>query len=558
MHYKQRLPSLGIRALYRALFEQVRNIQEFGRLRAHFASSLFLLSVVFFHGLSSLRRWVSNDQNSYKNSTAHFYLACREGLPFYNNYPLVFSTGQDYKTDVERFMCLISGIHQACLASDEVAQAFRTWRSPGAFCDTLVCPEIHAYFAILHAGTIFKVPADACLDVELLRTLLVNIISRPNSCDRHGEMLTLSECASYRRSEWSVIATRLDAEPVVGEGLRVLRQCKFLLCIDQADQSMDSSSGRFAHLDNRFPDKALQVCIRLGSDEVLVLCEHASITGAQAASIISAAMNYQDSPARRSVNLSLEEIASYDNAVAETWLGEVGTASIKAYLQGQLGRLEYGAISVRDLNLDAIKRCGISLDMLVQLAIYEAYRTVTRTPPTLFEPVALDHLPGRALDFINPVSVAFKRYQLVASRQQKLDVLMQATQEHKRAISQSKQGFGLLSHLLHISYVRWAGGGTNAIVQRVMKCTVLAGLPAFRFIYDRTIMASNGGSQTALLQFGTICHVPGMLGVGYLIKEDSVRLDILINNPLHPSLSLERFAACLTYQLKSSTAVAQY
>ncbi|KIH86024.1 choline/carnitine O-acyltransferase [Pseudomonas batumici] len=556
MHYKKRLPALGIRALYRALFEQVQNIQGLGRWCAHFVSSSFLLSVSFFHGLSLLRRWGSGDQSSYKDSTAHFYLTCREGLPFYNNYPLVFSTGQDDDADVERFTRLISGIHQACLASDEVARAFRVWRSPRAFCDTLVCPESYPYFAILHAGAIFKVPINACLDVDQLRTLLIDIISRPNPCHQHDGMLTLSECASYRRHGWSAIATRLYADPVAGEGLRVLRQCSFLLCIDQAE-SNGGVSGRFANLNNRFADKALQVCMRLGSNEVLVLCEHASFTGAQAASIVSAVMQYQNAPARPSVDLIQEEVACYDNAVAETWLGYVGTASIKAYLQGQLERLEHRMLSVRDLNLDAVKRRGISLDMLVQLAIYEAYRTTTGLPPTLFEPVALDHLPGRALDFINPVSMAFKRYQLASSSQQKFDVLVQATHEHKRAISQSKQGYGLLSHLLQISYLRWAGGTINAIVQRVVKYTVLAGLPAFRFIYDRTIMASNGGSEEKLLRFGTLCHVPGMLGVGYLIKEDSVRLDILLNKPLHPSVSLERFSECLAYQLKSSTAVVQ-
>nr|WP_256261549.1 choline/carnitine O-acyltransferase [Pseudomonas gingeri] len=464
-------------------------------------------------------------------------------------------TGEDNDSDIERFARLISGIHQACLASKEVARAFRIWRSPKAFCDTLVCPETYPYFAILHAGAIFKVPVDACLDFDQLRALLVDITSLPNPSHRRGGMLTLSECASYRRREWSSIAARLYADPVAGEGLRVLRQCRFLLCIDQANQSVGGASRRFANLDNRFADKALQVCVRPGSNEVLVLCEHASFTGAQAASIISAVMQYQDAPVRRS-DLSLKEVVCYDNAVAETSLGNGGTASIKAYLQDQLERLEHGVLSVVDLNLDAVKRRGISLDMLVQLAIYEAYRTMTGTAPTLFEPVAIDHLPGRALDFINPVGVAFKRYQLADNQQQKLDLIVQATQEHKRAISQSKQGFGLLSHLLQISYLRWAGGTINAIVQRLMKYTVLAGLPAFSFVYDRTIMASNGGSQAALLQFGTLCHAPSMLGVGYIIKEDSVCLDVLLRKPLPPSVSVEQFSACLAYQLKNSTAVA--
>lgn len=557
MNYKKRWPALSIRALYYALFEQVKNTQGLGRWCAHFVSSLFLLSVSFFHGIGVIRRWVGGDQGSYKDSTAHFYLTCREGLPFYNNFSLVFSTGQENDADVERFTRLISSIHQACLASDEVARAFRIWRSPRAFCDALVCPDIYPYFAILHAGAIFKVPVDACLDIGHLRTILIDIISRPNPCYQHGGMLTLSECASYRRRRWSAIAMRLDADPVAGEGLRVLRQCSFLLCIDPAGNNC-SASGRFANLDNRFADKALQMCVRLGSNEVLVLCEHASFTGTQAASIVSTVKQYQNAPSRPPVFLSQEEVAQYDNAVAKRGLGRVRTASIKAYLDSQLERLQHRVLYVKDLHLDAVRRRGISLDMLVQLSIYEAYRTTTGVPPTLFEPVALDHLPGRTLDFINPVSMAFKNYHLASSSQQKFDVLMQATQEHKRAISQSKQGFGLLSHLLQISYLRWAGGTINAIVQRVVKYTVLAGLPAFRFIYDRAIMASNGGSQSVLLQFGTLCHVPGMFGVGYLIKEDSVSLDILLNDPLRPPVSLERFSACLAYQLKSSIAVAQY
>lgn len=556
MDYKKRSPALSIRGLYCALFEHIQSIQGFGRARAHFVSSLFLLSVSFFHGVDVLRRWMGGYQSSYKDSTAHFYLTCRGGLPFYNNFPLVFSMGQEHEADVERFTRLISAIHQACLASDDVARAFRIWRSPRAFCDALVCPDTYPYFAILHAGALFKVPVDACLDLGHLRTILIDIIFKPNPEDVHGATLTLSECASYRRHGWSTISVRLQADPVAGEGLRVLRQCSFLLCIDPAG-SNDSASGRLVNLDNRFADKALQVCARLGSNEVLVLCEHASLTGAQAASIVSTVQQNQNARSQLPAVLIQEEVARYDNAVAQAQLGRVKVASIKSYLDNQLRSVEHRVLCIKDLDLSAVRRRRISLDMLVQLAIYEAYRETTGSPPTLFEPVALDHLPGRALDFINPVSAAFKRYKSAASSQQKVDVLVQATQAHKRAISHSKQGLGLLSHLLQISYLRWAGGATNAIVQRVMKYSVLAGLPAFRFIYDRTIMASNGGSQNALLQFGTLCHVPGMLGVGYLIKEDSVSLDLLLNSLLHPPVSLDRFSACLAYQLKSSIAVAQ-
>src|SRR5471030_3245532 len=135
MDYKKCSPVLSIRALYCALFEHVKSIQGLGGVRAHFVSGLFLLSVSFFHGLGVLRRWVGGDQSSYKDSTAHFYLMCREGLPFYNNFSLVFSTGQEHEADVERFTRVISAIHQACLSSDDIARAFRIWRSPRAFCD---------------------------------------------------------------------------------------------------------------------------------------------------------------------------------------------------------------------------------------------------------------------------------------------------------------------------------------------------------------------------------------------------------------------------------------
>jgi hypothetical protein len=105
------------------------------------------------------------------------------------------------------------------------------------------------------------------------------------------------------------------------------------------------------------------------------------------------------------------------------------------------------------------KPLKISADAVVQLAIQLAVHEVTGETPATFEPVQLRHFAGGRMDFIVPVTA--ESLSAVAAlrdpRANKYHVAQRvrhAAKEHQRLVLRTKNGRGLIAHLLALNAIQ--------------------------------------------------------------------------------------------------------
>ncbi|MEN4124437.1 choline/carnitine O-acyltransferase [Serratia marcescens] len=519
--------ALSLRGLYRQLFDCVHIINGYGKIRSHWVSAVFIASVSLFHGLDCLRRKIIPRQGRYAYSVAHFYLSCRESLPFFNNFPITLANRSRCDEVPDALAAWLCKAYQEGNHSSDIAALFSTFRLPGHFCDTLSTPDPAEYFAILHAGSVIRVSLSYCGNPGALSALLKAVMQR---IPAGGSGLTLSECASYHRRGWSKISRRLQGPG--RDALHILQQSRFVLCLDKTQQTDTARGARFAHLHNRFCDKAIQICADLGTGQLMLLCEHAAVDAVAANRLID------QLACRPLVSTPVEDLKPlppltyFSNAVDSQCCNATNSAKIRRYLAHWKARFDCAAGFVNTCQPETLRAQGISTDLVIQLAIYAAFRDCVGRNASMYEPVSLAAIPGRSLDFINPVNPAMLAFVRNRSPRQRVACLREATRQHHAQITRAKEGMGMLSHLLHMTYFSSLGGAFNAINQWLMRGCLLTVIPAIRFIYQRDVMASNGMAHPGITSFGTLCHQPAMVGVGYLISRNGIALDVVSSHAI--------------------------
>ncbi|WP_415421855.1 choline/carnitine O-acyltransferase [Serratia marcescens] len=514
--------ALSLRGLYRQLFDCVHIINGYGKIRSHWVCVAFIASVSLLHGLDGLRRKIIPRQARYANSVAHLYLSCRESLPFFNNFPVTLAHRSRYDEMPDALAAWLCKAYQAGEHSSEIAKLFSTFRLPGRFCDRLLTPAPAEHFAILHAGSVIQVPLGYCGDPAALSALLKAVMQRPSAA---AAELTLSECASYQRRGWLKISRRLQGP--YREALHILQQSRFVLCLDKAQQTASHRGARFAHLHNRFCDKAIQICADLGTGQLMLLCEHAAVDAVATNRLIEQLACWPLVSTPVEDLQPLPPLTYFRNAVDRRCCNAAHGAKIRRYLAHWKTRFDCAAGFVTAGRPEAWRAQGISADLVIQLAIYAAFRDCAGRNASMFEPVSLAAMPGRSLDFINPVNPAMLAFLRATSPRQRIARLREATRQHHAQITRAKEGGGMLSHLLQITYFSSLGGAINALGQSLMRACLLTAIPSIRFIYQRDVMASNGMAHPGVASFGTLCHQPAMVGVGYLISPTGIVLDVV-------------------------------
>lgn len=509
---------------YRQICEHVKLVNGSGGFTSHLNSILFVVSISFFYFVDMLR---APGRLHHRKSVAQLYLSCRESLPFYNNFPLLVTQSPESKKFTHEVSELINKLYLAIEKDTEISEEFRRCRIPGRICDQLYVPTENDYFALLYQGSVFQVPLAYAENPGRLAKMLNDLLAEGKVTKQEGVAITLSECASYKRRDWAVWSNNVDKHPSLKRTLDMLRDSRFVVCLDNTpDREIDCPS-RFDHLDNRFCDKSIQLCVNYYHQSIMLLCEHASVDGMKANQLFERVSQYSVTDLSNGLDKRLPEPVRYDNDASDLFLGTNSANKIKHYLTALISTSQNASVYINDIDFSCARDNGISSDMLIQLCVYETFRESAGHPPTVFEPISLSHMTSRNLDFINPVSGAFRHYSSASSADKKFALLQQGSEIHRANIKRSKQGLGLIGHLLGMTYYSTFGNNFNTHLKEFLRKIVFTFLPAMKFIYHRDMMVSNGTAKSPVKGFGTICHLPNMIGVGYRVEHDGIYLEVL-------------------------------
>jgi hypothetical protein len=512
----------------------------------------FVSAVTIYHLLGHIRRLFGWEKKAYIRSIENLYLSCRESLTFYNNYPLVMVPPESSGSFVEGLAHLLNRLYRSIHSDPELSARVRTCRLPGLFCDELYLPGEANFFAILHKGWVIKVSLDYCAEKDCLSTLLSQIMRHPAAPLNHplyGErIITISECASLSRPVWMRLRRKASKCPDTREQLLLLRDSRFVLCLDENSGTTLNDGLRVKNLANRFCDKAVQICANIPEQQIFFIFEHACFDGMLANELIDSLASNDSDPQEGKDRRVVPMPVYFANNAESLFTSAVKKTSARDYLTYHTSKFSCAKVSIDGFFLSEFKKSGISPDLVMQLAIYQSFDDCTGRPPSMYEPVSLRHFRDRNLDFINPVGWLFKQY-VESDSPQRLELLQLASQEHWRKIEESKKGKGMISYLMYVTYIHILGRAGNAINQKIMRFLIVSLMPALGLVYQRDVMASNGTASAAVEWFGTICHLPNMVGVGYRFYPNRVNVEVINQGGGLQTSSIDDFCQSLTVRV---------
>jgi hypothetical protein len=507
------------------LLLQLKEIIDRGEGRYKYAKIItFSLMVYPYYVASKIRSYIFKCDHVYNFSVKNLYNSCRKSLAFYNNFPIEMVVDYDLKNHfkLSKFICNLA----ICVQRREsLRHGFSAYRRARHFCDKSITPESGEYYVILSGGKIYRLPVNA--SPECISDFVVSL-TKDNLFDslRVEGVRGFTLCSAMVRSSWAKIENLLNNNDA--KKLSLLRGSGFVLCLDM-ERNVKPYFDKI--LDNRFFDKAIQVCVDLDTGKLKFIFEHATFDGAGAAKILLDLKSDMASIDKKLIvsneRAEMEcEIQVFSNIIESDVTHLLYSNEINILREVKSKYIE------EEVVIPLVCRGEKYQDYLVQFAINSAYQEIFGVCPTVFEPVVVTRPKERTLDFIDS-TIFFKD---AVGGQKEYDTLIERLEEykvqHRKRVIRSKEGRGLLSNLMMITTFSCLGQRFNAVIQLIIETLVVSLSSDFRSLYSRNLMASNGAINKCVSMFGTIIHREDMIGVGYVIHEECINLSINSNSLL--------------------------
>jgi carnitine O-acetyltransferase len=484
----------------------------------------------------------------------HLWLSGRGGLPFSNSYVLLLEDDPRAATLTERAARLIVAalnLYQSIRAQalsqdvsanlplemDQYLRCFATHRRPRPHCDELVTVTGSHHIAVLIDGKAYCLAVDlqsGAVSLRAVQQVLEHIVENADAgqeVDQAPGMLS-----ALPREQWVRQRGELLKDSRNQQTLSMLEKALFIVCLDTG-VAPGSPSGFTANLrdgnsHNRYYDKSMQIVVM--EDGKAGLCfERAAVDG-------SVALGFAARLQGESLKLlpaTQDEQAGPVQGIRTRAAPWAMSLALKRQLQAANkfiaeGRNQRGIESwtTPHIGKGRLKALKISADAVVQLAIQVAVCEVTGETPATFEPVQLRHFAGGRMDFIVPVTAeslsAVQALRDPLANQYHVAVhVRRAAKEHQHLVLRTKNGRGLIAHLLALNAIQEEDASYNgthswhrAVLSRLDK-----GLQA---LFRQDVLAANGSDCDGVAAFGPIGPRPDMLSIGYLIREDDIGFDL--------------------------------
>jgi len=521
------------------LFGQLSELLKFRHSRyVNIKVLIFGTIILPFFLTSKMRNFLSRKNTAYQFSIHNLYNSCRKSLAYYNNFSIDVKSDCTFSSHTE-LSNFIYTIAKCIRERKSISRGFRSYRIARRLCDKSVIPQEADFFVILIEKNIYKVPLN--IEQKSLKFFLADVF---HHMLKNDEILAsesknvLTACSAMERSPWSKLEKLFNDSDT--EKLQLLRKGRFVLCMDT---TKSESASHKSNIDNRFFDKAIQICINIYRNKLTFIFEHSSFDGARAATISKELMAYIDkckTGSRKFVKSDKIEhgCKRYNNIIeSEQVLSLYFEEREKLEKISRLYFEKHASVYLSNHQ----QRLG---DCMVQLAIFLAYYEVFGITPSMYEPVEIFSLGNSSLDFIDPIVIPQR---FLRQENQRFDIprnLDQLIAQHRNRVKRSKKGRGLLANLMQMTTYPLLGKRLNAILQNVLENCIVKILPDFRFLYTRNLMAANGSFHSSFTRFGTVVHRDEMIGVGYMISQKHVVLSVNSNLVLREN-NLENFVTAI-------------
>lgn len=517
-----------------------------------------------------------------------FWLSCRGGLPFTNNYALLLEDDPHADTLTERAarltvaaLQLYQSVRTQKLHPDvedelplemgQYRRCFSTHRMPQPYCDEVVTITGSQHIAVLIRGKLHYMVVDpqrAAASLVAIQQALDHFVDLAEAEGDEAVTVAPGMFTALPREEWARLRGEMMQDQQNYQTLIMLEKALFVVCLDMdsapAGLTGLSTNLRDGNCHNRYYDKSMQIVVTEYGKAGLCF-ERAAVDGSVALGF--AARLQRESLALPAVadeprpSQSMVRIRTVDWAVSKALKRRLRTA-LKTIDQARDQR-DIQTWTIPQLGSNVFKALNISPDAAVHLALQVATEEVTGHIPNIFEPVQIRHFAGGRMDFIMPVTTE----SLGAVRSMRADnsnqffvvaQIYRAAKTHQNLILHTKSGRGLVSHLLALNAVQAEESSRDNLGIHSWRHTVFSHLDkGLQVLLRQDVLAANGSGYAGIASFGPIGPRPNMLSIGYLIKDDQIIFDMRADGRFRDQANglrsaLERSLQRIRYLLSSS------
>ena len=489
-----------------------------------------------------------------------FWLSCRGGLPFTNNYAMLLEDDPRADSLTERAARLIAAalqlyqsVRMEVLPTDmaddqplEMSQyrrCFATHREPRPHCDEVVTITGSQHIAVLVGGRLHYMVVDpqrAVWSLPAIHRALDQIVSQAEERGDDNDVAP-GMFTALPRDDWARLRGGMLKDDHNRQALMLLEKALFVVCLDvdatPAGLTGLSTNLRDGSCHNRYYDKSMQIIVTEHGKAGLCF-ERAAVDG-------SVALGFAARLQRESLVLPVVEemvcppqsqirLRTVDWSLSRSLKRRLRSANKTIAETREQRDIEAWTMPLVGLNI--FKSLNVSPDAAVQLALQLACDEVTGQIPHIFEPVQIRHFAGGRMDFILPVTAE----SLAAVRSMQASVgnpfltagqVRRAAKAHQALVVNTKNGRGLVSHLLALNAVQQAeSSGLHSWRHRVLS-HLDKGL---QVLLRQEVLAANGSGYAGIASFGPIGPRPNMLSIGYLIKDDEIVFDLRADGRFSP------------------------
>jgi carnitine O-acetyltransferase len=392
----------------------------------------------------------------------------------------------------------------------------------------VACRGQFSWFDVLDAGGDVMAEAD-------IRSNLQSIVDEASLANDHGpanQQPSIGLFTTLDRDEWASRRSELiGAGELNTQSLRVIETALFVVCLDESEPAgLEELSRVLLHSDgkNRFFDKSIQIVVCRNAKAGINM-EHSGLDGQTV--LRYAAAIYSDSKQNR--DQTRESLTLTSTPTRLRW---VMTDSLRRGLNSadKTFRKFVNSIDLAFLGFDEFgKRLAISRrvspDALVQLAFQLAFFRLFGRPGSTYESVSTKnfyHGRTECLRSSTREALAMCKTLLAAdaNAEEKDAAIRAAAAAHISRAKQCKQGLGVDRHMLGL------------LTMAKQNRDLLPGVEIPALFTDRTygryttdLMSTSNCGNEALNLFGFGPVVQGGFGLGYIIRQDSVHINITSN-----------------------------
>jgi hypothetical protein len=339
------------------------------------------------------------------------------------------------------------------------------------------------------------------------------------------------------RDQWAEQREALQKDGNNQQTLSLLEKALFVVCLD-TETAPGSVGGITANLrdgnsHNRFYDKSMQIVV-MENGKAGLCFERAAVDG-------SVALGFAARLHRESVRLPL---AGQEGKQYHTPIRTRGAAwSLSPSLKRQMQAANKYITEARNqrgietwtsphIGIRHFKALDISADAVVQLAIQLAASEVTGQMPNIFEPVQIRHFAGGRMDFIVPTTAeSMEAVRALrdpnANRYYTAAHLRRAAKAHQSLVQRTKNGRGLIGHLLALNAVEADESSRKGLDVSSWRHALLSHLDkGLQILLRQDVLAANGSGFDGVASFAPIGPRSDMLSIGYLMKDDGITFEL--------------------------------